>query len=123
MELFKEIFNLTYSEARERYPEFETKSKTRKAITMKNGVNIDSVSNNSDILVYYDMLQDSAPLLLVERIPKSEAGWWKMRKVVKYINDDIDGYKASMQKSSDKKYVDLIVIKENIVSAIEEGIC
>lgn len=125
--MYNEVLSYTYLEAREVYPQFTSMSKERKIVSMKNEGLIDSFTNDSDIIVYYDMIEDSPPLLLIERLCLKESGickgffnrgklQWKVRKFHKEITD----YYISLEKSKLGNYLDIIVVKKNIIDNIQE---
>lgn len=116
---YQEILKLTYSEVRARFPHIEGSSHTRKVITMKNTPELPTFVDGSDIVVYYDVINES-PLLLVERIPKDKVKRWGLKRKVKKISIQLEGYVATVTTSKDKMFYDINVIKTNIYENLEE---
>lgn len=116
---YKEILKLSYTEAKTRYPQSEGSSHTQKVIVFKNTPELPTFAEGSDIIIYYDMINET-PLLLVERIPKGKVKRWGLRKKVKKISMQLDNYVAVVNTSKDKMYYDINVIKTNIYASLEE---
>lgn len=120
--LFNQLVSLTYNEARETYPEFEDLNRVERTIVMHNSAKIDSMSNNSDIIVYYDIVENSKPLLIIERIPQAEYSLKALKMKIKQINESISGYKVVLSTKKSKGYYDVLVVAQSIYSSICEDV-
>lgn len=118
--MYKNILDSSYTQVRSKFSQFESINSIRKVITFKNDNSLDTFSKLSDIIVYYDVISDSTPLLLVERIKRTDVNIFLMKIAVKKLNKLLDGYVASIKKSSDKIFVDIVVVKSNIYNSIVE---
>jgi len=116
--MYDVIMDTTYSKAREKYEQFVDTDSAKRIIAIKNSASISSLSDTSDIIIYYSVIEDSTPLLAVERMDKSEVKMWRVRRVVKKVNRENQHYKAAWSISDDKKYVDIIVVKRSIYESL-----
>lgn len=117
--MYSDILYLSYTQVRKKFPEFESISSIRKVITFKNSNELDTYANDSDIIAYYDVVEDSTPLLLVERQLKSKVKTSKIKRAVKEFNkNNAAVYIASFNMSNNKKYVDITVVKRNIYESL-----
>lgn len=118
--MYNEILKLTYTEAIRAFPQFESVNSMRKVITFKNDSSLDTYSSKSDIIVYYDIVSDSTPLLLIERLQKKGVNSFTLNKAMSKLNKSLHGYVAVTQVSDDKQFVDIVVVKDNIYKSITE---
>ena len=121
MNTFKKILSLTYSEARAQYPVAGNVCAARRIITFRNDTNVDSLSSESDVVVYYDVVTESTPLLLVERIKRSEMTFEEVLKYTRQIQEELDDYVIQAVECSNIDYIDIVIVKKNIVENILRG--
>lgn len=111
--MFSEIIKLKYPELKEKYPDIKNSDNVSKVITMNNRKDIDSFSNKSDILLYYDVTNDEL-LTLVERLEKSEADISELEKQVDEFNSQHVDYVASVKIS--EEYIDLTIVHSSLAN-------
>lgn len=120
--MYDGILNCNYKELREKYPMPNSFSNGRKAVSLKNAEDIDSFSNKSDILVYYDLVDESTPLMIVERVPDEEfSSVEELEAMVDRLNNEISGYVVRYSVAEDKEFVDITLVKKNIYDALDMG--
>lgn len=114
------MLSLTYSQAVEEYPATGI-STARKAITIRNTESVESISNGSDIIVYYDLVSDSTPLLLVERINVTEIDLDDLHQQARQLDDALEGYVVQVVDCDNPDYYDVVVVKRNIYASVMGG--
>lgn len=119
--MYKDVLNLSYSQCREVYPQFVSIDKANKVIAMKNGNDIDSISNESDILVYYDIIVDSKPLMLVERISCKDKSVGEVEQIVEKERVFIPNYHFNITVSEDKCFVDVVLMDRNVYERLSDA--
>lgn len=119
--MYKNILSSSYTQIRQKYQKFESINSVRKIITFKNDETLDSYSRLSDVVVYYDVISDSTPLLLVERLQRCDVRMFHLKMVVRKLNKELIGYVASVEQSDDNTFVDIVVVKSNIYNSLSEG--
>lgn len=112
--MYSGLLNVLYSEARDVFKAYIGNDSAKRIITLKNIDSLDTLSNNSDILLYYNVLQNSTPLLLVERMSRKEARKVHAKREVRKMKHSLHNYVANYKVSDDKKFVDIIVMKGNV---------
>jgi hypothetical protein len=91
-------------------------------IAMLNGNTLNTYSNNSDILVYFDIINPDRPLLVVERVDDSEfESVEALKKFIDDVNNEVEEYVASYNIVEDKNYVDITLVRNNVYDAIMRG--
>lgn len=122
--IYGDIINSSYDELREKFPRFQSLSPEQKVVAMYNGNDIESYSNNSDIIVYYDILNADRPLLVVERVPDSEfESAEQLEEFVKETNELIEDYVVAYDVVEDKEYVDISLTRNRLYeNIIKQGV-
>ena len=117
--MYKEIVESSYDELRSKYPKFESISREQKIIAMYNSNNLDTYSNNSDIVVYYDCTEPTKPLLIVERVADDEIeSLESLNEFIKRAQADVPGYHVFYNIVEDKEYFDITIVKCNIYDSL-----
>lgn len=120
--MYEEIITRTYDELREAYPEAASVFPESKMIAMLNGNTLNTYSNNSDILVYFDIINPDRPLLVVERVDDSEfESVEALKKFIDNVNNEVEEYVASYNIVEDKNYVDITLVRNNVYDAMMRG--
>lgn len=112
--MYSDILGATYSQVSHRFQQFVSTDVFKRVITLRNTDNIDSYSNDSDIVIYYSVIKDASPLLVVERLEKYECKFSAVKRFVKKLNKELIGYIANYQISKNKQYIDIILVKDNL---------
>lgn len=122
--IYGDIINSSYDELREKFPRFQSLSPEQKVVAMYNGNDIESYSNNSDIIVYYDILNADRPLLVVERVPDSEfESAEQLEEFVEETNKLIEDYVVAYDVVEDKEYVDISLTRNRLYeNIIKQGV-
>lgn len=113
--MFSEIVNYKYSEVKRKYHNIKSMDNVSKVITMNNCDDIDSYSNQSDILIYFDVVTEEL-LTIVERLEKTTVNMSELHGKVDEFNSQHVNYVASINEN--EEYVDLTVIHNSL--AIQE---
>ena len=113
--MFSEIVNYKYSEVKRNYHNIKIMDNVSKVITMNNCDDIDSYSNQSDILIYFDVVTEEL-LTIVERLEKTTVNMSELQGKVDEFNSQHVNYVASINEN--EEYVDLTVIHNSL--AIQE---
>ena len=116
--MYEKLLSLTYKECREMFPEYESISNSRKVVALVNNGNLDSYAKNSDIVIYYDIVTDSSPLVLVERLDSISHKFVDVKKVLDKESKSIKGYSVTVSKSSDNRFIDVVLTMRNIYEAL-----
>lgn len=69
--MYKEIIGLSFSEMVEKFPDIKMSDKISKVITLTNREDIDTYSNKSDILLFYDTINGKL-LTIAERVRRQD---------------------------------------------------
>lgn len=122
--IYGDIINSSYDELREKFPRFQSLSPEQKVVAMYNGNDIESYSNNSDIIVHYDILNSDRPILVVERVPDSE--FESAEQLEEFINETnklIKDYVVAYDVVEDKEYVDISLTRNGLYeNIIKQGV-
>ena len=116
--MYQDILNMTYNQCRETYPNFKSISRAKKMISMKNDSSIDSYSDDSDIIVMYDMVDDSKPLVLDERLDAKGYRLSEVRAHIGKVERELEDYCAVVVLSDDKKFIDIVLTLKSIYQAL-----
>lgn len=123
--LYDDIIDLTFAEVRSKFTNFDSVSSANKVIVFSNCPEVGSFSDESDIIVQFDFINNKV-MYISERIPIHEVkGFFNKKKLkikVREFNILRNDFLATYNYSSNKKYVDLVVVKKTIVDSKREGL-
>jgi len=100
------------------FPDYESISNSRKVVALVNNGDLDSYAKDSDIVVYYDIVTDSNPLVLVERLDSVSYKFADVKKALDNERKVINGYSVTVTKSSDSRFIDIVLTMSNIYEAL-----
>lgn len=116
--MYSTILETPYSKAREKFTRFDGVDSVRHILTVKSAyVSRDAISEDSDIIIYYSMVNDTTPLVVIERMRKEEAKRLMIKKVVKSLKKEIKGYMVNIS-TEHNDYVDVVLVKNNIYECL-----
>ena len=118
MYCLRQLLSFTYEEMRKEVSDVEAFSTARKSIIIRSK-GIDSFGDDSDIVVCYDLLDDSVPLLLVERINKKDISLRKLKRRVRRLQSDFEDYIVEVVTTNSPLYYDVLVLKKNIYNRLK----
>lgn len=115
-----DFLKMTYKELLLEHPEVDEFDSGRKCAAFIEGNNLDSYSNESTILVYYDCINPDTPLMVVERIDDVDTPTYSitMEEFIKSLQELHEDYMFHCDISADGRYRDLVAVKRNIYEAI-----
>lgn len=116
---YQELVQLNFTDASRRFQKIESISQTRRVIATKSTEELPTYMVGSDLVLYYDVLSDSEPLLVVERIPRKTASVWKIKRLTKRWDKHIPNYVITVNKSQDGLFTDICLVKSNIYTNLE----
>lgn len=116
---YQELVQLNFTDASRRFQKIESISQTRRVIATKSTEELPTYMVGSDLVLYYDVLSDSEPLLVVERIPRKTASVWKIKRSTKRWDKHIPNYVITVNKSQDGLFTDICLVKSNIYTNLE----
>jgi len=120
--LYEDIVSCSFKELREKFPQFNSCSNGRKSIALKNIQELNTIGENSDILVYYDIVDSTEPLLITERLDETEIGSESdLQSIIDKFNAESVDYVATLSKVDGKAYFDVNVVKKNIYESVVAG--
>lgn len=117
--MYKDIIGLSFSEMKQKYPDIKMSEEVSKVITITNRDNVDTYSNKSDVLLFYDVITEEL-LTIAERLHKDDYRAEKQEKcsveeAVAAFNEQQSDYQATTGVSGD--YVDITVVHKHLTIA------
>ena len=109
--MYKEILKLYYADAHKKFTDSKSHSSIANVITLNNKEDIDSFSNDSQIIIYYDVISGE-PLTLIERIDADSVNMLEAKGKVEVFNRESVNYVAEISESAE--FVDIIVVHKNL---------
>lgn len=123
--MYSKILNVKYSEIRERFVKFDAVDIGKRIITLSNLEYLDTVSNDSDIVVYYNVMGDTTPIMLVERLDASTVQERKVKALVGQFNSENGEYVAALRKVKKDKgmgsYLDVTVVRRRVYENLQNS--
>lgn len=115
-EVYKDILDKSFVEIQEVYSQFVEINSIRRVIVLSNNPNLHSIFDNSDVVVYFDMIDETAlPLLLVERVEAADVDKDALLELVRSINNDESfGYTFDLRVRGDNRYIDIVALRSDI---------
>ena len=95
----------------------------RRTITILSNAGLDTISQKSDTVIWFDRLDElSTLMLLVERIDleESKLSIQDISKSIRTLNESDTPYYASVQESENENVVDVVVLVNNLYKVIQE---
>lgn len=112
--MYSDLVNTPYSQARVKFPQYVGADSAKRIISLKNTPDIDSYSSESDLVLFYSVIEDSTPLLIVERLQRKLIRLHKLKKYIKKLQRELEDYNATVQISADRKFIDIVLLKKNV---------
>lgn len=119
--MYRDLLTMSYEEAREREDLQFTVNTTRKIITFTNTPELNCYGESSDVMVYYDVINNGPPLLVVERISKCECKYRRLKREVCKIKKQVEscGYVINVSASPTGGYYDIILVNKNVYANLK----
>lgn len=115
-----DFLRLSFDETVAKYPETDCLDRTRKALAYTEGNTLDSLSDNSDLLLYYDCVQPTVPLMVVERLSDEEVVSTEvLEHFAEALNRLYSDYVFYYNILEDKEYVDFSAVRRNVYDVLE----
>jgi len=113
--MYSNIINVRFSEVREKFPGFHGLDKAKRIFTLMNVGGLDTFEDNSDVIVFYNVMEDSTPILVIERVENKAGQVKKAKDAVMKFNKAVTGYIAEVQpvKKTDP-YFDIKVVRRSL---------
>lgn len=118
---YKNLITRTFSEALEEYRGISGSNTPRKILTIKGEQDNDTLSNESDIIAYYDLAGDTCPLLVIERIPKRVFRREGLKLKLRKATEELSGKYVVLIDKTKKASIDVILVKESIYDELGKG--
>lgn len=114
--MYKGILEMSMSSLLQREDLTYEINRLKGIITFRATSDLDAFSDKSNVIVYYSVLEDSKPLLLVERIPVNVMSIKALKRRVRRCSEDSSmlNYMITIDKSEDKDYIDVVFIVKNV---------
>lgn len=109
--MYEDLLGLSYQDVKEKFPNMKEVSSVAKVITFNNDGNIGAFANDSNVLVFYDVITGE-PLTLVERIDKVRVSIASVNTAIEKFNNNNETYVANVCDSDE--YVDITVVHKNL---------
>ncbi len=121
--MYEKILTTIFSDFRKVFPEAGV-NYTTKICTLHNCDRAGIVQVESDIIVFYDCLEDSTPLLVIERIDDEAledlGDIDGLEALIKDIEKELDGYVIAYNIVENKEYVDVTIVKNNVYNVLKD---
>ena len=122
--MYSNILNVKFSEIREKFRKFDSVDVGKRIITLTNLEELDTVSDDSDIIVYYNVMGDTTPVMLVERIMVSSIKEKQIGEYVETFNRENGEYVASIKKTKlgskpTESYLDILVVRKRVYENLQ----
>jgi hypothetical protein len=115
-----DFLKLSFEELVEKYPQADCVDRARKAVAFTEGNTLDTFSDNSDVLLYYDCLKPDRPLMVVERLTDEEAvSAEALESFIDGLNIMYDDYVFYYNVLTDKEYVDVTAVRRNVYDVLD----
>lgn len=111
---FKKLLSMSFNTVLEQYDDVIQVDSARHIVNIKGSYMNDSFSDDSMVVVFYNIIGDEKPLLVIERVKAKQ--WRKLtfRKRVRETKNSIKGeYVVSIGKTK-RGFVDIILTKRSI---------
>ena len=117
--MYEQILIKRYKEAVDEFGQYGQVDSLRRTITFHDCKEIESLSDNSDVIVWFDgIAANPKPLLLVERIPAEECNIENITEMVIEFNEDSISYAAVVKEREDVGFVDVTIVCDSVYEAI-----
>lgn len=116
---FNKLLKEKFSDVAEEYEGVVDVHTAQKIVVIKGKGTNDTISDSSDVLVYYDVVGDSRPLIVIERISGAEITRCKVKRAVRRLNRELRGRYTVTLKRAGNNYYDVILVKTSIADALE----
>ena len=120
MILYNEVLDLTYDEVREKFPKVESANALEKVICLENGNDITSFSNDSAIMIWFD-LGTNKPMIIAERVRRKPFVKLQINRVLKQARREMQDYSVTVGISNNKKGYDILVMKRELRERVDEN--
>lgn len=122
--MYSNILNVKFSEIREKFRKFDSVDVGKRIITLTNLEELDTVSDDSDIIVYYNVMGNTTPVMLVERIMVSSIKEKQIGEYVETFNRENGEYVASIKKTKlgskpTESYLDILVVRKRVYENLQ----
>lgn len=115
-----DFLELSFDKLVEKYPQADCVDRARKAVSFTSGNTLDTFSDNSDVLLYYDCLKPDILLMSVERLTDDEAvSSEALDNFVAGLNIMYPDYVFYYNVLADKEYVDVTAVRRNVYDVLE----
>lgn len=113
MTVYNRLLKTTFMEMTTEYDGVTSVNFSRRVVNVNGLEENDTLGTKSEVIIFYDLLGDASPLLLIERISTDDVPYRVAKKFVKNFRD-VKDYRAVIYKVSNSEY-DVIVVKDSIV--------
>lgn len=120
--MYSNILNVKYSEIRKQFKKFDTVDIEKRVLTLTNLPYLDTVSEDSDVIVYYNVMGNTTPIMLVERIPYTKGLEREARRRLREFSEKNSEYVAKVRLGEKRsKWFDIIVVRGTVYESLGEG--
>lgn len=124
--MYSNILNVKFSEIREKFKKFDSLDVGKRIITLTNMKELDTVSDDSDVIVYYNVMGDTTPVMLIERIKMSSIKEKQLRKDIETFNKESGEYIANIirvkkESKQAEDYLDILVVRERVYENLKNN--
>ncbi len=110
--MYSNIINVKFSEVREKFPGFQGIDKVKRIFTLANVEGLDTFADSSDVIVFYNVMEDSTPILVIERVENKAGQARKAKAAAVEFNEAGTGYIAEVQwPKKTAPYFDIKVVR------------
>lgn len=123
--MYSNILNVKFSEIRKKFVKFDSVDAGKRIITLTNLEGLDTVSNDSDIIVYYNVMENTTPVMLVERVSTVTVQEKQVRAMAELFNQENKEYVASVKRVKKTKkagdYLDILVVRRRVYENLQSS--
>ena len=114
--VYEGILDKTYKELVDDESITTQSDPVRRIIIFPNSETLPTIFDDSDVIAFFDMVDDTAlPLLLIERVDKEGADAEALKECIRSINNtDGFGYTVEAHVKADSKYIDIVALREDL---------
>lgn len=117
---FKKLLGMPFNSVAEEYEGVIQVDSMRHIINIK-GISLnDSLSNNSDVIVFYDIVGDGQPLMVIERIDTKQWKSLALRKRVREMKEFVKEKFVVTVVRNKKGFVDITLIKRSVYDKLSK---
>ena len=118
--MYDKILGTKFSEARVKLGCFDSVDKVKRVFTLSNTGDFDTCFPDSDVIVIFNVMGDTTPIIVVERVRYSESALKEAYAALERFNND-DYYAEVEDYAGLRDFVDIVLIRRRLYDCLQAG--